>query len=173
MRNKKVLFITQAALIAALYVVLSMVSASFNLASGSIQMRLSEMLCVLPYFTPVAIPGLFVGCFVFNLMGPIGIGDLIFGSLATLIGAVGTYMLRKHSFACTLPPVIANATIIPLVLIYFYKVPSVIFKGVDLTYLFNVFTVGAGEIVTVCILGSIFIKVLKPYSSVIFKGSSN
>ena len=80
MRNKKVLFITQAAMIAAIYFVLTGVSASFNLASQPVQVRLSEALCILPYFTPAAIPGLFIGCFFANLSIGSVIWDLIFGS---------------------------------------------------------------------------------------------
>ena len=117
MRNKNVVFITQAAMIAAIYCVLTWVSASFNLASGSVQMRLSEALCILPFFTPAAIPGLTIGCLIANLTTGCVIWDVIFGSLATLIGAMGTYLLRKHEFLCTLPPVIANMLIVPAVLI--------------------------------------------------------
>ncbi len=168
MRNKKVLFITQAALIAAIYVALTYVSASFNLASGSVQMRLSEALCVLPFFTPAAIPGLFIGCLTANFLTGSVIWDIIFGSLATLIGAAGTYALRKHKFLCTLPPVIANTVIVPFVLIYAYGVPEVIFKGVNLTYLFNAFTVGIGEIITICIIGSILLRALYRYRRQIF-----
>ena len=90
MRNKNVVFITQAAMIAAIYYVLTWVSASFNLASGSVQMRLSEALCILPFFTPAAIPGLTIGCLIANLTTGCVIWDVIFGSLATLIGAMGT-----------------------------------------------------------------------------------
>ena len=98
MRNKKVLFITQAALIAAIYVVLTMFINAFNLASGNIQVRISEALCILPFFTPAAIPGLWIGCLLANLLTGAAIYDIVFGSLATLIGAIGTYLLRKHKF---------------------------------------------------------------------------
>ena len=90
--NKKILFITQSAMIAAVYIVLTYFISAFNLASGSIQIRISEALTVLPYFTPAAVPGLFIGCFLCNkLIGSL-VPDIIFGSLATLIGAVGTYL---------------------------------------------------------------------------------
>ena len=104
MRNSKVQFIVHAAMIAAIYVVLTYFISAFNLASGAIQVRISEALTILPYFTPAAIPGLFVGCLLANLLTGAAIYDVIFGSLATLLGAVGTYLLRKHKFLCTLAP---------------------------------------------------------------------
>ena len=169
MRNKKVLFITQAAIIAAIYVVLTVFIAAFNLASGSIQIRISEALCVLPFFTPAAIPGLWIGCLISNLVTGAPVFDIVFGSLATLIGAVFTYLLRKHRFLCTLPPVIANALIIPPVLIFAYKIPEVIWRGMNITWIFNIVTVGLGEVISVCILGSLLLKVLSKYRDVIFK----
>jgi uncharacterized membrane protein len=168
MRNKKVLFITQAALIAAIYVAFTYVSASFNLASGSVQMRLSEALCILPFFTAAAIPGLWLGCLLANLLTGAVIWDVIFGSLATLIGAIGTYALRKHKFLCTLPPVLANTVIVPLVLIYAYGVPEVMLGGVNVTYWFNAFTVGFGEVIMICVVGSILLRGLCRYRNLIF-----
>lgn len=168
MRNKKVLFITQAAVIAAIYVALTYVSASFNLASGSVQMRLSEALCILPFFTPAAIPGLWIGCLLANLLTGSVVWDIVFGSLATLIGAVGTYALRKHKFLCTLPPVAANTVIVPFVLIYAYGIPEVTLSGVNVTYWFTAFTVGLGEVVTICIIGSILLRALSRYRGRIF-----
>ena len=90
MRNSKVQFIVHAAMIAAIYVVLTYFISAFNLASGAIQVRISEALTILPYFTPAAIPGLFVGCLLANLLTGAAIYDVIFGSLARLLGAVGT-----------------------------------------------------------------------------------
>ena len=98
MRNKKVLFLTQAAVIAAIYVVLTIFISAFNLASGAIQVRISEALTILPFFTPAAIPGLAIGCLLSNLLTGVAVYDVVFGSLATLLGAVGTYLLRKHKF---------------------------------------------------------------------------
>lgn len=97
MRNKKVLFAVQAAMIAALYVVLTYITNLLGLASGTIQVRFSEALCILPVFTPAAIPGLFIGCLISNLITGGIIWDIIFGSIATLLGALGTYFLRKRS----------------------------------------------------------------------------
>ena len=169
MRNKKVLFITQAALIAAIYVALTYVSASFNLASGSVQMRLSETLCILPVFTPAAIPGLAIGCLLANLLTGSLIWDVIFGSLATLLGAIGTYLLRKHKFLCTIPPVLSNCIIVPFVLIYAYHIPEVLFHGVNVTYWFTALTVGIGEVITICVLGSVLMRALNKYRFQIFR----
>ena len=96
MKNQKVLYLTQAAMIAALYVVLTFVANALGLANGAIQIRFSEALTILPYFTPAAIPGLFIGCILSNTLTGCMIQDIIFGSLATLAGAFGTAALKKY-----------------------------------------------------------------------------
>ena len=148
MRNKKVLFAVQAAMIAALYVVLTYITNLLGLASGTIQVRFSEALC--------------------NLITGGIIWDIIFGSIATLLGALGTYFLRKKKFVYTLPPVIANIIIVPLVLRYGYGFTT-IYKGVDISLLFNAVTVGIGEIISICVLGSLLKGILSKYRNVIFK----
>ena len=116
--NRSVKYITQGAVIAALYVVLVQV---FNYWSfGPIQFRIAEAFTILPYFTPAAIPGLFLGCIIANLLGGAIIWDIVFGSIATLIGAVGTYLLRKYKWAAPIPPILANTIIVPFVLKYAY-----------------------------------------------------
>jgi len=171
MRNNKVTMITQAAIIAALYVVLTMIANALGLAKFAVQVRFSEALCVLPFFTPAAIPGLYVGCLISNIITGAAIWDILFGSLATLIGAIGTYLLRKHKFLLTLPPVIANMVIIPLVLRYGYGI-TWMYEGKDFAILFNALTVGAGEVISICVLGSILLKILLPYRTVIFKNDT-
>lgn len=155
------MFIVNAAVIAALYVVLTMLAAGFDLASGAIQVRFSECLTILPFFTPAAIPGVTIGCVVANLVTGGAIPDVVFGSLATLLGAIGTYALRKNRFLCSLPPVVANALIIPFVLKYAYGIPGSLW--------FFALTVGAGEIITCGIFGQVLISALLPARSVIFK----
>lgn len=146
MRNKKVLYITQGAAIAAIYVVLTYIVNLLGLANGVIQVRLSEALTILPAFTPAAVPGLFIGCLVSNLINGAVIWDVIFGSLATLIGAVFTYMLRnKSKWMSPLPPIIANTVVVPLVLTYAYGVPDALW--------FSALTVCAGEVVSCGFLG--------------------
>ncbi len=115
--TKNVRFLTQAAMIAALYAVLTYAAAAVNLAYGAVQFRFSEALTVLPVFTPAAIPGLAVGCFLANLGSPLGLMDWIFGTGATLLAAVGTWMARKIQIKgvpvlAPLPPVIANVVLV-------------------------------------------------------------
>ena len=163
--NKTDLFITQAAMIAALYVVLTVFINAFNLASGAIQIRISEALTILPYFTPAAIPGLFVGCLISNLVTGCLPMDVVFGSLATLIGAVGTYLLRKYKFAAPVSPILANMAIIPFVLMYVYSVPD--------AYWFLLITIGVGELISCGVLGMILLFALEPYEEVLFRRYSN
>lgn len=148
--KKRNIFITQAALIAALYVVLTLVSAAFGLDSKAIQFRLSEVLTVLPALTPAAIPGLFIGCLLSNFICGAMLPDMIFGSLATLIGAVGTYFIGKRvKWLSALPPIAANTVIVPLVLKYAYHL--------DGTVPFFALTVFIGEFVCCGILGTVLL----------------
>ncbi|PKM58997.1 MAG: transporter [Firmicutes bacterium HGW-Firmicutes-4] len=149
MQKISVLFVTQAAVIAAMYVVLTFVSSSLGLASGEIQIRLSEMLCILPAFTPAAIPGLFLGCLLSNLLTGCTVIDIVFGSLATLIAAVLSYQLRNHKYPLlvTVPPVIANMIVVPFILKFSY--------GVPLPIPVMMATVGIGEVISVMVLGSV------------------
>ena len=165
MRDKKVTFIVQAAVIAALYVVLTFVANALGLASHTIQVRFSEALCILPVFTPAAIP-------LANLLTGAVIYDVIFGSIATLLAAVCTYLLRNHKIACTFPPVIFNMIIVPFVLVYAYGIPAVYFHGVNVTIPFNAMTVGIGEVISVCVLGSILMRVLAKYRNVMFRATA-
>lgn len=163
MRNKKVLFVAQAALIAAVYVVLTYFVSAFHLASGAIQVRISEALTVLPAFTPAAIPGLAAGCFLSNLLTGCLPMDVLFGSLATLLGAVGSYLLRKHKWLVPLPPVAVNTLIVPYVLAYVY--------GAEGSIPFFMVTVGIGEFISCYILGGILQNALQPYRNIIFKNN--
>ena len=161
MRNKKVTFITQAAMIAALYVVLTLLANALGLANHAIQVRFSEALTILPFFTPAAIPGLWVGCVLSNLLTGCMPLDIVFGSLATLIGAVGTYAFRKYKWMTPVPPIIANTLIVPFILAYVY--------GAEGSIPFFMLTVGIGEVVSCGILGMILFQVLQKYRHVIFR----
>ncbi len=161
MKNRKAYFITQAAVIAAVYVVLTLAINAFDLASGAIQVRISEALTILPYFTPAAIPGLFVGCLLSNFLTGAPIWDVVFGSLATLLGAAGTYMLRRQKWLAPLPPVIANILIIPPVLHFAYGLPG----GIP----FFMLTVGIGEVISCGILGMLLLFLLQKYRHIIFQ----
>ena len=121
MKNKTTLYLTQAAMIAAIYVALTYVFAPISFSE--IQIRIAEALTILPVFTPAAIPGLFIGCILGNLLGGALIPDVVFGSLATLIGAFFTRKLRNASpFLAPIPPIISNTLIVPFVLRYAYLV---------------------------------------------------
>ena len=145
--NEKTKRLTQGAIIAALYVVLTFAANALGLASGAIQVRFSEALTILPVFTPAAIPGLFVGCLLSNLLTGAAMWDVIFGSIATLIGAIGTYYMKKYKYAACIPPILANTIIVPFILIYAYGVPDALW--------FLMLTVGAGEVISCGILGAI------------------
>ncbi len=167
MRNKQVVTIVQAAMIAAIYVVLTFLVSTIGLASGAMQVRISEALTVLPYFTSAAVPGVFVGCLLANVLTGASVYDVVFGSLATLLGAVGTYLLRRHRFLCTLPPVIANMLIIPFVLRYGYGLVME-YRGHDLSIPFYMLTVGAGEVICCCMLGSLLLRALERVRGALF-----
>lgn len=154
---KKVRFLTLSSTIAALYVVLTLVSAMFGLSSGAIQVRISESLCVLTFVTPAAVPGLTIGCFISNLITSGEPLDLIFGTLATFIGAWGGYYLRKSKWLITLPTVLANTVIIPLVIVYGFGV-------IDMSLPFIAFTVCLGELISATILGIGLLEILKKYN---------
>ena len=145
MKKSKALYLCQAALIAALYVVLTYVARLFGLDSGVIQLRISEALCILPILMPAAIPGLYVGCLVSNLlMGAVWM-DVLIGPIATLIGALGTYALRRHVWLAPLPPVLANTLLSPPVLAFGY--------GATQSIPFLMLTVGIGEILSIYVCG--------------------
>ena len=145
---------TRAALIAALYVILTFISQIFGLASGVVQFRLSEALTCMPLFYREAIPGLWIGCVLANLLTGCAVWDIVFGSAATLLGAVGTwYIGRKKPLLGPLFPILSNMLIVPLVLRYVY--------GAEGSYWFLMVTVGAGEIVCCGILGMLLYKSYK------------
>ena len=112
------LFLAQSGIIAALYVALTLLFAPISF--GPLQLRVAEALTILPLFTPAAIPGLFIGCLLANLLGGAIVWDVVFGSLATLIGAIFGYMLRKNRWLVPIPAILSNAIIVPLVLYYGY-----------------------------------------------------
>ncbi len=160
--KSKTLFLTRAAMIAALYVVLTFLAAALGLSGQSaVQVRFSEALCILPYFTSAAVPGVTVGCLLANIITSAHPADIIFGTLATLLGAIGTRLLRKWRFLTPLPPIVANTLIIPFVLRYAYFTTDVGFG-----YLF--LTVGIGEILSVGVLGLLLQFCLEKYRRPLF-----
>ena len=158
--KKNVRYLTQAAMIAAIYVVLTFIANALGLANGAIQIRFSESLCILPYFTSAAIPGLFIGCLISNILTGCALPDIVFGSIATLIGAYVTYLLRKYKWLSPIGPILANALIVPFILLYAYGV-----RPLWLSFI----TVTIGEIISCGILGMILLFSLDRYRNIIFK----
>ena len=159
MKQKNVLFMTQAAMIAATYVILTFLANALGLASGAIQIRFSEALTILPFFTPAAIPGLFIGCLLSNTLTGCVPLDIVFGSLATLLGAIGTYSLRRYKWMAAIPPIAANTIIVPFVLKYAY--------GIEPLW-FSFATVFAGEVISCGVLGMILLFSLQKNAKKIF-----
>ena len=153
MKKNDTLKLAIAGMIAALYVALTYIANLFGLASGAIQVRLSEALTILPVFTASAIPGLTVGCVLANLLTGCAAWDVVFGSVATLIGAVGTRLLKDKPLLAWIPPVVSNMAIVPIILIKVYGVPD--------AWWFLVLTVGAGEVIACGLLGLLLWKALK------------
>lgn len=161
MKNKNVFYICQAAMIAALYVVLTYISNAFGMANGNIQVRLSEALTILPYFTPAAIPGLTIGCLLSNWLTECVLLDIIFGTVATLIGALLTYALRRNQWLAPIPPIAANTIIVPWVLRFAY--------GMELPIPLMMLTVGIGEVISCGVLGMALLLSLNKFGKNIFK----
>ena len=153
MKKNQVRNLTFGALIAALYVGLTFVSQVFGLASGAVQLRLSEALTILPLFCPAAVPGLAVGCLLANWLTGCALWDVIFGTVATLLGAIGTRLLKRHKLLAVLPPIAANTVIVPLLLRYVYELPDAMW------YLF--LTVFLGELISCGVFGTLLRKLLE------------
>ncbi len=148
MKKKTTLYLVQAALIAAMYVALTYLS---NMA-GLWEVRFSEALCILPYFTGAAVPGLTVGCVLANILTGCPLWDVVFGSLATLIGAYIARLLHKKSWwLAPWPNIIANTIAVPLILRY-----------VGLIF--------ASEVVSAGLLGYVLLRALKPHTQ-LFRGA--
>ena len=158
MKENKTRNLVFSALIAAIYVVLTLLLRPISY--GPIQFRVSEALCVLPYFTSAAIPGVFIGCLISNLLGGAVVMDIVFGSLATLIGAIGSWLLRRNRWLVSLPPILSNTLIIPWVLKFAYGSEDMIW--------YMMITIGIGEILAIGVLGQLLISVLAKYRKMIF-----
>ena len=158
MNNIKTKQLVNGGMIAALYVVLTVLAAQFNLANGAIQVRFSEALTILPVFTVAAVPGLTVGCVLANLLTGCAAWDVVFGSLATLIGATGTRLLKDKPLLAWIPPVLSNMAIIPIILIKVYAVPD--------AWWFLVLTIGAGEVISCGVLGLLLYRAMSRIPSI-------
>ena len=152
-KNRPALFLAQSAIIAALYVALTLIFAPISF--GVVQLRVAEALTILPLFTSAAIPGLFIGCVIANLFGGAIVMDVVFGSLATLIGAMLGYALRKNRWLVPIPAILANTVIVPFVLYYGYG-----FTDTALPWLFVY--IFAGEVLGCYLLGELLATALYP-----------
>ena len=163
MRNTKarntLVYITEASAIAALYTVITI--AIGPLGSAAIQCRIPEAMCILAIFTPAAIPGLTIGCLISNIATGCLWQDILFGTLATLIGTIGARLLRRIWWLTPLPTVVANTLIIPFVLAYAYHVED----GIP----FLMLTVGIGEVISAYVLGIALYFALRKNARYIFK----
>ena len=153
MKNSPVKTVAYGGVIAALYVVLTLFINALGLANGAIQVRISEALTILPVFTAAAVPGVTLGCVLANVLTGCALWDVVFGSLATLLGALGTRMLRNWPLLAWIPPVISNMIIVPVVLQKVYGVPE--------TFWYLMLTVGAGEVISCGVLGLLLYFALK------------
>lgn len=163
MKNTKtkngLIYICEASAIAALYVAITI--AIGPLGNAAIQCRISEAMCILPIFTSAAIPGLTIGCLISNIATGCLWQDVLFGTLATLIGAVGARLLRRVWWLTPMPTVVANTLIVPFVLAYAYHVPD----GIG----FLMLTVGTGEVISAYVLGIALYFALRKNARYIFK----
>ena len=155
MVQKKTKTLVTGAIIAALYVVLTLLANAFGIASGVIQVRISEALNVLVCFTGAAVQGVTVGCLLANLLTGGIVMDVIFGTLASFIGAFGGYLLRKNRLLALLCPILSNTLIVPFVLKFAYGAPDAIW------FLFG--SVAVGEVISCGILGFLLGHVLDRY----------
>ena len=144
-RNSTTLFLAQGAIIAAMYVALTLIFAPISF--GAVQVRIAEALTILPLFTPAAIPGLFIGCLIANGLGGGILLDVIFGSIATLIGAALGYLLRFNRWLVPIPTILSNTVIVPMVLKYGY--------GVDMPIWMLMIYIVIGEILGCYLLGEL------------------
>lgn len=159
--KRKSYFFTQAAMIAAIYVALTLIPVIKVISFGPIQCRIAEALNVLTFFTPAAIPGVTIGCLFSNIFGGAHILDIIFGTMATLIGALISYRIRNHKWLIPVPAIMSNTIIIPFILKAAYM------EAAPIPFL--MLTVGIGEVLAVGVLGMMLLNALIPFKGVIFK----
>ena len=155
---KKTNYLLQAAIIAAIYTALTMFLAPFSY--GVAQIRIAEALTVLPFFTPAAIPGLFIGCLIANIMSPVGVLDMVIGSLSTLVAAVLSYYLRHQPILVPLPPVIINGITVGWMLVAVYGVPLPLWSSMA--------SVALGQFIACYVIGYPLLRYLRKYAHVFF-----
>ncbi|MBO4890772.1 MAG: QueT transporter family protein [Lachnospiraceae bacterium] len=166
-RGRKV-FIIQMIVIAVMYMLITVLENKFfggkvdsGITKGIIQLRLADTLTVLPVFTPAAIPGLFLGCLATNKVIGCHNLDIIFGSLATLAGAIGTFAVRKKRFFAPIPPIVINMIVVPLMFTYVYRFD-------DRPFWQYVLFMGISGVISCGVLGIAFMLGLDDYKDKLF-----
>ncbi len=159
--NSNIRYLCEASLIAALYVMLTILSAAFGLSGGAIQLRLSEAICIFAVFTPAAVPGVALGCFVSNLLTGCALWDIIFGTLASFFGMIACRALRKFPYLASAPYALINIIAIPLIQAYVYSAK----EALPLLFMF----MSIGEILSVYAVGMPLYYILNKNKTVIFK----
>ena len=161
MKQRKTQFLTEAAIIAAIYTVLVFI---FQWSSfGPVQFRIAEALTILPYFTPAAIPGVTIGCFLSAVFAGADVLDMVFGSLATLVAALLSYSLRRYKYLVPIPPIVVNALVIPWVLKAAYGEA----QPIPLMML----SIGISQLLAAGVLGMILLLALERIRYIIFKNN--
>lgn len=174
MKNKKKIYIMQTIVIAVLYIILTVIADMFGMAKGIVQVRISDALAVLPYFTPAAIPGLFIGCLVSNtiislspdpMTGKMMLSSaaqyyILFGSCSTMAAAFVSYLIRKKKFIVFVPPIIFNTITIPLLFKYVFRYEDSLLKCFV--------TVGVGELISCGLLGTALLLALEDSKDKLF-----
>ena len=166
--GKKIgIFMIQTFVIAMLYFVLTFIANEFQLANGlNFQLRISEALTVLPYYTPAAIPGLFIGCLSANNAMNLPMSDVIYGSVATLVSAIVSYAVRKNKFIVPIPPIIINAFAVPAIYTFMLGFDEPPFWR-------SVIMLGLGEAITCGVLGIALMLGLEDYRDKLFPSYSS
>lgn len=175
---KKRRFIAEAIIIAALYVLLTMISDLFGMATGPLRFRISEALCVLTYYTGAAVPGLFVGSFISNalfafkgasevayVIPPSTMLDVLFASLTTLVAAIISFCIRKSKWFVPAPNIILTMFSVPYIYIYVRRFE-------DYSFWKYFFMTGIGEVVTTGLLGIALLLALEDYKEKLFPRSN-
>lgn len=153
---KKTNYLVQAAFIGAIYATITIAFASISY--GQVQVRISEALTILPFFTPAAIPGLFIGCILANIYGGQGMVDIVFGSLATLLAAFLSYKMPKK-WLVPIPPIVVNGIVVGFILNYLYGLPLIVMMG----------WVSLGQLIACYGLGYPLMVILEKYRTVLFE----
>jgi len=151
--KKRTVYLFKSAAVASLYVILNFLSSLMGLSNGFIQLRFSEALAIMPIFSIAYVPGLGIGCLIANMLFGNSTLDIIIGTMATVLGAIGTYLLRKRKYLAVLPPIVSNSLLVPIILVISY--------GNTYPYWLVLIAIIISELISTGILGIGFIKLIE------------